>query len=54
MYYLLFIFLNFASVNDIIKICNLKGWFSKFTFNKKIKEEFERFFSKLVWREIFS
>ena len=47
-------FWNFACMENIIRIYNSIVKFSKFTFNKKIYEEFERFLSKLVWRETFS
>ena len=45
---------KFACMNNIIRTCNLTIIFSKFTYNKTIKEKFGRFFSKLVWRETFS
>ena len=44
-------FWNFASMKDIIRICNSTVRFSKFTFNIKVYDKFKRFFSKLVWRE---
>ena len=48
---------NFASMKNIIRICNLMGRFSKFTFNMEIYEKFveffskPKFFSKLVWKK---
>ena len=41
----------FASMEDRIKICYMMVRFSKFTFNKNIYEEFERFPSKLVLKK---
>ena len=41
-------------MKDIIRTFNLTIIFSKFTYNKTIKEKFGRFFFKLVWRETFS
>ena len=35
----------------MIKTYNSTVRFSKFTLNVKIYEEFERFFSKLIWRK---
>ena len=37
---------------DVIRTCNITVRFSKFTLNIKIYDEFIRFLSKLVWREI--
>ena len=49
----LLFFWNFASMEDIIRTCNLIFRFTKFTSNKMIFTEFERFLFKLIWREIF-
>ena len=42
---------NYGGMNDIIKTFNPIVRFSKFTLNIKIYKEFERFLSKLVWKE---
>ena len=39
-------------MKDVIRICNLRVRFLKFTLNIKKYDEFVGFFSKLVWREI--
>ena len=45
------IFLNFVSIKDVIRTCNLTVRFSKFTLNINIYDKFVGFLSKLVWRE---
>ena len=42
---------NFASMNDMIRTCNLIVRFLKFTINLKIYEKFDEFLFKLVWKE---
>ena len=44
-------FLNFVSIKDVIRTCNLMVRFSKFILNINIYDEIVGFFSKLVWRE---
>ena len=41
-------------MDDIIRVCNLMVRFSKFTYDKKIVAKFEKFLSRLIWRETFS
>ena len=38
-------------MKNIIRTCNLKARFSKFTLNIEIYKEFVEFLSKLVWRK---